>query len=345
MLPQKRHTASRRTGALPLTTEEMLDRIHPPCPGLEPVIRFVFQSEGKRLRPLLLHLSSRLTHQTIPHLAEAAILVEALHNGSLLHDDVMDRANLRRNRPTVNRLWGDGVAILAGDFLLAAAVDLALRTEHASILPLTVGTLMQLVEGQMLELQNQGNLALTERASLRIIEKKTASLFAMACKLGVLLGGGTPEHLYALESFGLNLGIAFQLLDDIQDYLSSRRTTGKEPGRDLAEGKVTLPVLVAFRQADTKDKRRIRQVFADPQRSRRLRELTTLLADNGGFLYTLREAEGRVRKAVSFLQPLPATDERTDIEQASWAMLRENTPPGCSTSGNPSRRERAVLPR
>jgi octaprenyl-diphosphate synthase len=327
MLPRKESTESTRSIALSnLNTNEILDRIHPPCQGLHPVIRFVFQSEGKRLRPHLLCLSARLFSDATPHLAEAATLVEALHNGTLLHDDVMDRARVRRHRPTVNRLWGDGVAILAGDFLLAAVMDLALRTKHPSIPPLAVETLVQLIEGQMMELQNHGNLTLTERTSIRIIEKKTASLFAMACKLGSLLGGANPEHVLSLEAFGLQLGTAFQLLDDIQDYLSSRTHTGKEPGRDLAEGKVTLPVLVAFRQADTKDKKRIRHIVSAPQREKYLGELTTLLEDHGGFAYTLREAEECVRKAVSALQGVPACEERAEIEQAAWKMLRDNTP-------------------
>ena len=178
----------------------------------------------------------------------------------------------------------------------------------------------------MMELQNQGNLSLTERTSMRIIEKKTASLFAMACKLGSVLGGASPDQILALESFGLQLGIAFQLLDDIQDYLSSQTHTGKEPGRDLAEGKVTLPVLVAFGQAGTQDKKRIRQIFSAPQREKYFREIATLLEDYGGFSHTLREAEERVRKAVSALQVVPASEERTDIEQAAWRMLRGNTP-------------------
>ncbi len=327
MLPQKKCTESSRPIAVPaLTTNEILDRIHPPCHGLHPVIRFVFQSEGKRLRPRLLCLSARLFSDSTPHLAEASTLVEALHNGTLLHDDVMDRARVRRHRPTVNRLWGDGVAILAGDFLLASVMDLALRTGNASIPPLAVETLIQLVEGQMMELQNQGDLTLTERTGMQIIEKKTASLFAMACKLGCLLGRGNPEQVLALESFGLQLGIAYQLLDDIQDYISNQTHTGKEPGRDLAEGKVTLPVLVAFRQAATKDKKRIRQIFSDSQREKCLRELTTLVENHGGFSYTRREAEECVEKAVSALHLVPACEERADIEQAAWGMLRENTP-------------------
>jgi octaprenyl-diphosphate synthase len=327
MLPQKkRGSYPDPADSLALTAEQFLATIHPPCPGLHPVIRFVFQSEGKRLRPRLLCLSARLFGRTVPHLAEAVTLVEALHNGTLLHDDVMDRANLRRNRPTVNRLWGDGVAILAGDFLLAAAMDLALRTRHDSVLPVAVETLMQLVEGQMMEIQNHGNFSIEERTALLIIEKKTGSLFAMACRLGGILGSGRPEALLALEAFGLRLGTAFQLLDDIQDFLSTRNQTGKESGRDLAEGKVTLPVVAAFRRADTADKKRMRRIYADPQRAGHLGELTALLEKNGGFAYAFREAEVRLRAAVSALEPIPASVERDDMERAAWAVLGEGGP-------------------
>jgi octaprenyl-diphosphate synthase len=231
-------------------------------------------------------------------------------------------------------LWGDSVAILAGDFLLATVMDLALRTRHASVLPLAVETLIQLVEGQMLELQNQGNLSMSEPTSVQIIEKKTASLFAMACKLGGLLARGEPEQVRALESFGLHLGIAFQLLDDIQDYTSTQAHTGKEPGRDLAEAKVTLPVLAAFRQADTKSKKRIRHIFSDSQRSNRFQELTLLLQDLGGFAYAYEKAVHYLEKAVSALHILAPCEEKTELEHTAWRILKENTPRGCGQTPN-----------
>lgn len=331
MRPRPKSTPSTLPIPFPsLTTGEILDRIHPPCQGLHSIIRFVFQSEGKRLRSRLLLLAARLFDPAPAHLSEAAILVEALHNGTLLHDDVMDRARVRRNRPTVNRLWGDGVAILAGDFLLAAVMDLAVRTENPSVLPLALETLMQLVEGQMMELQNQGNLSLSEPTSMEIARKKTASLFAMACKLGGILAQGEPGPVRALGSFGLHLGIAFQLLDDIHDYTPGRLDTGKEPGRDLAEGKVTLPVLAAFRQAGTRDKKRIRRIFSDPGREDHLRELTLLIEGLGGFAYTLSKALDCVKKSVSALDILPPSQGKAEIEQAAWRVLGEQTPRACT---------------
>jgi octaprenyl-diphosphate synthase len=338
VLPQKDCAASTLPLALPsLGTQEIFERILPAGHGLQPVLRFVFQSEGKRLRPRLFYLSARLFNNPTERLADAAVLVEALHNGTLLHDDVMDRAKVRRNRPTVNRLWGDGVAILAGDFLLASVMDLALRTEHPSVLRLALETLTQLVEGQMLELQNQGNLSLAEPTSMEIIRKKTASLFAMACRLGGLLGQGTPDQVRALESFGLHLGVAFQLLDDIQDYTSVQSHTGKEPGRDLAEANVTLPVLVAFRQAGPKEKKRIRSIFADPRRAEHLKEVTVLVGELGGFSYTFQRARASIDRAVHALQIIPACPEKAAIEQTAWGILAGNTPPGCA---HPPKRRR-----
>ena len=205
-------------------------------------------------------------------------------------------------------------------------MDLALRSGDPSIPPLAVQTLVQLVEGQMMEIQNEGNLSLDERTSIQIVKKKTASLFAMACKLGGLLGRAGPDEILALESFGLQLGIAFQLFDDIQDYAATLACTGKEPGRDLAEGKVTLPVLVAFRRADTKDKKEIRRIFTDPHRKKHLRELAALVEGYGGFAYARQKAEESVENAVSALDVFPPCEEKCDIEQAAWNILSDNSP-------------------
>jgi octaprenyl-diphosphate synthase len=187
----------------------------------------------------------------------------------------------------------------------------------------------------MMELQNQGNLNLTETTMMRIIEKKTASLFAMACRLGGILADARPEHLHSLESFGLHLGTSFQLLDDVQDYLSGQAHTGKEPGRDLAEGKMTLPVLVAFRHAGTQDKRKIRHIISAPQREKYLGDLTTLVQDHEGFSYTVRKAEECVKKAVSAIASVPASEEKADIERAAWRMLRDNVPHRFAGASNP----------
>ncbi len=311
----------------PIAPETILRNILSPCAGLLPVVRFLFHGRGKGLRPRLLRLAARLVAPRTPSLAEAAVLVEVLHAGTLLHDDVMDHAATRRGRPTVNRLWGDGVAILAGDFLLAAVVDLALRISHPALLPIAVETLAELVEGQMMELENQGNLDLDESRAMETARKKTAALFSAACRMGASLGGGTDRQVRALGRFGENLGLAFQLLDDVRDYLCPPEDLGKERGRDLAEGKVTLPVLVAYRRGGPRERRRIRGIFADPDRIHHLAELTRLVHSLGGFSFTVHRARVQTERAASALRIFPAGREREELEGEAWRIFHACLPP------------------
>jgi len=304
--------------------DPILSTMPAPCPGLAPVIRYVVGARGKRLRSRLLRLSARVLSPDPSHLPEAAALVELLHNGTLLHDDVMDRADVRRHRPTVNRLWGEPVAILAGDFLLASVMDLALRTGREAIARLAVDTLMALVAGQMQEIRNQGNLSLGEAEYLDTIRRKTGSLFAAACRIGGLIAGGAPEPVRALTTFGMEFGLAYQILDDLQDYLSTSARTGKEPGRDLAEAKVTLPLLFAFQKADIEGQRRMRLLFSERNRYRHLEEFRTLLSDLDGFSLARSRAAECVRRAESALATLPEGEARTGLAHIARTLIERS---------------------
>jgi octaprenyl-diphosphate synthase len=303
------------------TNDLILSTMPVPCPELRPVIGFAIGNPGKRLRSTLLILAARALSPRPEHLAEAATLMELLHNGTLLHDDVMDHARVRRHRPTVNRLWGDPVAILAGDFLLAAVMDLALRTGQAPVLRLAVDTLMQLVSGQMQEIRNQGNLSLGEEEYLEIVRRKTGVLFAASCKLGGLIAQGNDRQTLALETFGQELGQAFQLIDDLQDYLSELQHTGKEPGRDLAEAKVTLPLICAFRNADPEQQRKIRHLFSKRTRHHHLKEFRSLIQDLGGFSCTLSRARTCIHRAIGSLSAIPAGEANARLAQCARNLL------------------------
>jgi len=302
--------------------DTILSTMPPPTPGLDGIIRYVVEGEGKRLRSRLLVQSARTLVASPAHLAEAATLVELLHNGTLLHDDVMDRARVRRHRPSVNRLWGDPAAILAGDFLLAAVMELALRTGLEPLARLCADTLLDLVAGQWLEIRNQGNLALSEPEYLEIADRKTASLFAAACRMGGLIARGLPQQVHALGVFGRELGMAYQMLDDLRDYVSEEKQTGKEPGRDLAEAKVTLPLIIALRNADTGQRRELRRLFADRERPRRLEGFRCLLQELGGFAETLEQARQRVGRALAALESLPPGDARTGLRRSATHLVR-----------------------
>jgi octaprenyl-diphosphate synthase len=322
MVPHRNaHPAIPESSSFRASNELILATMPTPCRGLQPVIRFAVNNQGKRLRSRLLTLSARTLTPRTEHLVEAATLVELLHNGTLLHDDVMDRARVRRHRPTVNRLWGDPVAILAGDFLLAAVMDLALRTGLDSVSRLAVDTLLALVSGQMQEIRNQGNLSLKEEEYLEIIGKKTGALFAASCRMGGLIARGRPNQVRAMETFGRELGLAFQMLDDLRDYLSDQARTGKEPGRDLAEAKVTLPLIIALRNADREQQLGIRQLFAKHNRHLHLHEFRTLIQELGGFSHTLTRARRCIDRALGSLENLPPGEARNRLAGLAQTLL------------------------
>ena len=321
MPTQGAHHENRGPAAdLETLAEEILERVGSWCEPLSPVIRFLLQNPGKRLRSRLLCLAAQMIGRPAPRLREAAALVELLHNGSLLHDDVMDHASVRRNRPTVNCLWGDAVAILAGDLLLAGVMDLALKTGHPGVPQAAVHSLADLVAGQMEEIRNHGNLLMGEAEYLTLVAKKTGSLFAFSCRTGAWLTRGTPEQARSLENFGASFGLAFQLMDDLLDYVGRPEHTGKEQGRDLAERKVTLPVLTAFAASPARERKRIRDIFESGNRKSRLRELKAILEAQGGFSYTLWKARASAEEALGFLTLFPPSEPRREMERIARAV-------------------------
>lgn len=297
-----------------VSTGELLSFL-PACDGLAPVLAYALERPGKGFRSALLYGSASLVgNPTGPELAMAAALVELLHNGTLLHDDVMDHARVRRHRPSTNRRWGDALAILAGDFLLAAVMGLAYRTGHSAIPVITLETLLELVRGQALEIRNHGNWNLSEQTYLEIIRKKTASLIRAACAMGAVMARGTAVQVEALAEFGQGVGTAYQMLDDLKDYTAPARELGKEPGKDLAEGKVTLPLLAGLRLAKGKDAGKLHSLLSDPRRTSRLGEIRRLLHRLGAFDYTLIRARQCVVEALGRLQIFPDTPARKALE-------------------------------
>lgn len=304
-----------------LSTRELIATL-PASDGLAPVIAYALEQPGKRFRSALLCGSASLVGKPAhPGLALAAALVELLHNGTLLHDDVMDHACVRRHRPSTNQLWGDALAILAGDFLLAAVMRLAYQTGNPAIPLLTLETLLELVRGQALEFRNHENWDLCEQTYLEIVQKKTASLIGAACAMGALLGRGTPAQVEALTEFGRGVGTAYQILDDLRDYTDSAQDLGKEPGKDLIEGKATLPLLSALRLAAPQESARIRSLLAEPQRSRHLEEIRRRMEELGAFTYTLSKAREYADRALDLLGTFPDTPARKALQDGVLNLL------------------------
>jgi octaprenyl-diphosphate synthase len=229
-------------------------------PLIAEVGRHILLSGGKRIRPLLFILAARMCGHQSNHLADFSTIFEYLHAATLLHDDVIDAAQVRRGTTTANNIWGNHAVILVGDFLLSKALSLAVTTDRLKILNVLAQATTQMAEGEILQLIHAGDLALTEAQYFEVITRKTATLMSAACQIGAILAGAPPNQEEALAQMGLNLGLTFQLVDDILDYTGDERELGKQVGADLREGRVTLPLIHALAQATPPDRKRLQEI-------------------------------------------------------------------------------------
>ncbi|MCX5891963.1 MAG: polyprenyl synthetase family protein [Deltaproteobacteria bacterium] len=232
-------------------------------PLIAEVGRHILLSGGKRVRPLLFILAARMCGHQGDHLADFSTIFEYLHAATLLHDDVIDAAQVRRGATTANNIWGNHAVILVGDFLLSKALSLAVTTERLKILQVLANATTEMAEGEILQLIHAGNLKLTEAEYFEVITRKTAILMSAACQIGGILAGAPPAQEEALSQMGLNLGLTFQLVDDILDYTGDQKQLGKEVGADLREGRITLPLIHALAQASPPDQARLQEMARD----------------------------------------------------------------------------------
>jgi octaprenyl-diphosphate synthase len=244
-------------------------------PLIAEVGRHILLSGGKRIRPLLFLLSARMCGCKSDHLTDFSTIFEYLHAATLLHDDVVDAATVRRGRSTANTIWGNQAVILVGDFLLSKALSLAVTTERLKILQILAQATTQMAEGEILQLLQVNNLKLTEAEYFEVITRKTAFLMSAACRIGGILGGIPEDQEEILAQMGLNLGVTFQVVDDILDFIGDEKELGKSICADLREGRITLPVIHALAQATSEDRRRLEEMAQDlsPEMILELREL------------------------------------------------------------------------
>jgi octaprenyl-diphosphate synthase len=211
----------------------------------------IIASGGKRLRPMLHVLAAGAAGYLGEQHTKLAAVIEFIHTSTLLHDDVVDESDLRRGRKTANALWGNAASVLVGDFLYSRSFQLMVELDDMRIMRILADTTNTIAEGEVLQLLNIGNADVDEAAYLAVIERKTAVLFAAATELGGILGGLAETQVAALREYGMQLGYAFQIADDLLDYISDADTLGKNIGDDLAEGKPTLPLIYALEHADS----------------------------------------------------------------------------------------------
>jgi octaprenyl-diphosphate synthase len=229
-------------------------------PLIRKVGEYVLSSGGKRIRPALLLLAARLCgYQGARHVPLASV-IEFIHTATLLHDDVVDNANLRRGLASANTLWGNEASVLVGDFLFSKSFSLMVADGDLNILRVLSAATTIIAEGEVLQLISTSDLDLTEERYIEVVKCKTAILLSAACQAGAILGGATPDREEALREFGMSLGIAFQLMDDTLDYVASEQQFGKSIGHDLEEGKITLPLIHTLSRCTPAERDRIGEV-------------------------------------------------------------------------------------
>src|SRR5262249_12154894 len=211
--------------------------------------RYIQEGGGKRIRPALLLLGSRLCGYRGERAIVLASVVEFIHTATLLHDDIIDEATVRRGRRSVNSRWGNDITVLLGDFLYTKSMAMALSQDNLPILRLLSDVTLRMIEGELLEIERNGHLDVTEAQHVDLMRRKTADLFSACLRIGAILGDVGQEREQALARYGLNLGICFQMVDDLLDFTAEEKTLGKPVANDLREGKLTLPMIFLLRKA------------------------------------------------------------------------------------------------
>ncbi|HEY8497725.1 MAG TPA: polyprenyl synthetase family protein [Limnochordales bacterium] len=265
----------------------------------------LLQAGGKRIRPVLTLLSGRLFGAPDEAVIPIAAAAEMIHMATLVHDDVIDGARSRRGRPTVNAIWGDYPAVLTGDFMLARAMSLIVDQGHPRVLKVMSDMIYEMCEGEIAQHEAKGRLDLTEQEYLRRIGKKTARFFQACAESGALLGGAPAAHVRAMGQFGYNLGMAFQVVDDLLDMTGDERAMGKPVGSDLAQGVLTLPVIYLLQREEYRERVASRLRVLPPSRQD-IQAVLQLVRQNGALHYTQEVAGRYARRAVESLEGVPA---------------------------------------
>ncbi|MCS7280392.1 MAG: polyprenyl synthetase family protein [Desulfobacterota bacterium] len=275
-------------------------------PFIDEVSKYVMGGGGKRIRPALVILSARVCNyrgrKTIPY----AAIVELIHTATLLHDDVLDNAKIRRGRPSVNELWGNEQSVLLGDFFYSKAVEIVSKYGDKEVIRIISRATTEVTKGEILEVLRTGDLDLKEEEYFEIVGFKTASLFGAACEMGALLAKKGKDTRETFRRFGEKLGFAFQLTDDVLDYVSEERTLGKKIGTDLKERKVTLPLILALKSSTKAERRMVELIFKKTRiNSKDFLAVKDFIEKRNGFIETYKIAKTFIEEAKDCIKGIP----------------------------------------
>ncbi len=317
--------------------KEVMDFFHPDFVKIETTLKRHFASHisfvnqvsshilfagGKRLRPLLTVCSARLCNYEDSDIYELSAVPEYLHAASLLHDDVVDAGEMRRGKTPAYKIWGNSAAVLVGDFLYARAIELATRFEDVRIARAISKTVALMSEGEIMQLLHAKVPSFDEKTYLDVIYRKTAALISTSCRIGAIMAGGSMDEVEALTNYGLYIGQAFQMVDDVLDYTADSSEFGKVIGTDLAEGKLTLPIVVALEKASKNDREKLMSLLCQGYSSTSdFKWVKGLLMQTGGIQYTIKKAKNMIDQACKSLDIFPDSVIKTNMKILALYVL------------------------
>jgi octaprenyl-diphosphate synthase len=311
------------SGEFAAVNQVIIEQLHSKIPLVENIGHYIVDAGGKRLRPLLVLLAAGCLGEIRGEDIKLAAVIEFIHTATLLHDDVVDLSSLRRGRPTANAKWGNAPSVLVGDFLYSRAFQLLVSLGNMPLMQLLADTTNTIAEGEVLQLTKAGDPETTEQAYFTVIESKTAVLFAAATKGAALLHAASPGDAEKFYRYGLNLGTAFQLADDLLDYLGDPEKMGKNIGDDLSEGKPTLPLIFTLKQGTAAERQLVTEAIAGRDPSQ-IEAITSAVIRCGALDYTRAHAERYADLALQELASLPlSASHRALTDLCKLAVQRD----------------------
>ncbi len=294
-------------------------------PLLNLIVRYMTKKRGKQLRPVLVFLAAEACGGVNKSTYTGAAMVELLHNATLIHDDVVDESTERRGIASINAAWNNKIAVLIGDYLLAKGLLASIGAGQFEFLRITSHSVRRMSEGELLQIQKSREADTNEEVYFRIISDKTASLMSSCCEIGAASATENEEYREAMKEYGENIGVAFQIKDDILDYLGKSSVIGKPVGNDIREKKITLPLLYACNNANNKEaSSMIKLVKKGDQSKKEIASVIEFVKQNGGIEYAEKKAAGFIADAVARLEKFPDSEAKTSLTNLAKFVIDRN---------------------
>ncbi len=282
---------------------------------VDEVAKYLVRHKGKQLRPMLVIVSSRTIAEPTPASYQAAVVVELLHTATLVHDDVVDESELRRGFPTINKIWKNKISLLMGDYLLAKSLIIATEIGNLELMNIIANVAKSMSKGELLQIQKSRKLNITEAEYFQLITDKTASMISACCEIGGMSTLASPRQRESLKNFGLNLGIAFQIKDDLLDFQSQVGVLGKPVGHDLKDKKITLPLLYALQDSSSGERRRVVRMLKNGVKKKQIDHIVEFISNRGGISRAQEKANDYKDLALRELETLPESTARTVLTE------------------------------